>query len=120
MRLISALTATALSLVSAAVCAQAASGPAATPGIDQRQARQEQRIEQGQASGQLTKRETRRLEHHQARIERTEGRAQADGTVTAAERHHLHHMQDGASKRIHHQKHDAQTAKPAKAASAGG
>jgi hypothetical protein len=43
--------ATVLGLASAAVFAQAASAPAATPGIDKRQQRQEQRIEQGQASG---------------------------------------------------------------------
>ena len=95
---------------SAAVLAQAASGPAATPGIDKRQERQEKRIEQGQASGTLTKRENRRLEHQQARIERAEDKAKADGTVTAGERKHLHGMQDKASKRIHRQKHDAQIA----------
>ena len=37
-------------------------GQAETPGIDQRQANQEQRIDQGIASGQLTQREAGRLE----------------------------------------------------------
>ena len=39
-----------------------ANGQAETPGIDQRQANQEQRIDQGIASGQLTQREAGRLE----------------------------------------------------------
>ena len=34
----------------------------------------------------------------------------ADGVVTAQERKRIHHMQDHASKDIHQQKHDAQTA----------
>ena len=108
MRPIHTLIATALSLTSAAVFAQAASSPAATPRVDQRQANQEQRIEQGQASGELTRREARRLQHQQAHIQRAENQAKADGTVTAGERQHLHHMQDNASKRIHRQRHDAQ------------
>ncbi len=106
-----------LSLASVAVFAQAASSPAATPGIDKRQAKQEQRIDQGVASGQLTKREAHRLEREQGAVNRAENKAKADGVVTAAERKRLHHMQDAASKDIHHQKHDAQVRKPAKAAS---
>lgn len=107
--LTTAALAAVLGLSSAAVFAQAASAPAATPGVDKRQQRQEQRIEQGQASGALTARESRRLEHQQARIERAEDKVKADGSVTAGERKHLHHMQDHANKRIHRQKHDAQT-----------
>ncbi len=97
-----------LSLLSAAAFAQAASAPAATPGIDKRQAQQEQRIDQGVASGQLTRREAHRLEREQNAINRVEGNAKADGTVTAQERKKLHRMQGHASKDIHHQKHDAQ------------
>ena len=119
MRIISTLIATTLSLASAAVFAQAASSPAATPGVDQRQANQQQRIEQGKASGELTRPEARRLQHQQAHIQRAEDRAKADGTVTAGERKHLHHMQDNASKRIRHQKHDAQHRPSAASASAG-
>ena len=63
----------------------APANPAATPGIDARQARQEQRIDQGVASGQLNKRETRRLDREQGAINRAENKAKADGTVTALE-----------------------------------
>lgn len=108
MRLVTALFASTLSLASAAVFAQAASSPTATPRVDQRQANQQQRIEQGKASGELTRPEARRLQHQQAHIQHAEDKAKADGTVTAGERKHLHHMQDHASKRIHRQKHDAQ------------
>jgi hypothetical protein len=98
-----------LSLASVATWAQAAApAPAATPRVDQRQANQEQRIEQGVASGQLTPRETLRLEREQKRVAVAEQKAKADGTVTAAERKKLHHMQDHASKDIRHQKHDRQ------------
>jgi uncharacterized membrane protein YebE (DUF533 family) len=84
------------------------SGPAATPGIDQRQANQEQRIDQGVASGQLTKPETRRLEQGQNHVERMETRAKSDGVVTKQERGRIHHAQDTQSKRIYRQKHDSQ------------
>lgn len=97
----------------ALVAALAAAAPAFaqnadTPRIDQRQARQEQRIDQGVASGELTKRETRRLDAQQDRIDRAENRAKADGTVTKAERRHLTKMQNHASHDIARQKHDAQ------------
>ncbi len=97
-----------LSLASVAAFAQGASAPAATPGIDKRQANQEQRIDQGIASGQLTKRETRKLEREQTAINKVEDKAKADGTVTPQERKKIHLMQDRASADIHHQKHDAQ------------
>jgi hypothetical protein len=101
-----------LAVATAGAFAQTASSPAATPRVDQRQANQEKRIDQGIASGELNKRETRRLEKEQSAVNRAEDKAKADGTVTKAERHRLHKMQNHASKDIHHQKHDAQTAKP--------
>jgi len=82
---------------------------AETPGIDQRQANQEQRIEQGIASGQLNQRETNRLEREQTRINRMEDRAKADGVVTKRERSKINHAQNRASRDIYRQKHDAQT-----------
>ena len=84
MKLRTAISASLLALCSAAALAQGA-GPAAsgaTPGVDQRQARQEQRIEQGKASGQLTPREARRMERQQKGVARAESHAKADGSVT--------------------------------------
>jgi hypothetical protein len=40
--------------------------------VDKRQERQEQRIEQGKASGELNKREARRLERQQKGVARAE------------------------------------------------
>ena len=81
-----------------------------TPRIDQRQANQEQRIDQGVSSGQLNKREARRLEKGQTRVNRMENRAKADGTVTNQERRRITKAQNVQSKRIYRQKHDAQVA----------
>jgi hypothetical protein len=81
-----------------------------TPRIDQRQANQEQRIDQGVASGALTRREVHRLAREQVVIDRAENRAKADGAVTAQERQRLHGMQSQASSDIRFQKHDRQRA----------
>lgn len=79
-----------------------------TPGIDQRQANQEQRIDQGIASGQLTEREAARLNKQQDHIDNMENKATADGVVTKKERARIHNAQDRASRNIARQKHDAQ------------
>jgi hypothetical protein len=99
-----------LAVASIGAFAQAASAPA-TPRVDQREANQEKRIEQGVASGQLNAKETHRLDKEQAKIAQAETKAKADGKVTKHERRKLHKMQDAASKDIHAQKHDAQTGK---------
>ena len=100
------------SFVAAAVLALTAFGAVAagtdTPRIDQRQANQEQRIDKGIASGELTRREARRMNHQQNVINRAEDKAKADGVVTAQEKKRLTKAQNATSKRIHRQKHDAQ------------
>ena len=83
-------------------------GQAETPVIDQRQANQEKRIDQGIASGQLTEREAARLDNQQDRIDRMEKKAKADGVVTKKERARIHDAQDRASRNIARQKHDRQ------------
>lgn len=83
----------------------------ATPGIDQRQMNQEQRIDQGIASGQLTQREANRLERGQQRVDNMENRAKSDGVVTARERARIQHAQNVESKRIYRQKHDRQVSR---------
>jgi hypothetical protein len=106
-----------LALLSAAVLAQtaqAADAPA-TPRVDAREANQEKRIGNGVNNGELTARETLRLEREQKRIAVAEAKAKADGKVTHHERKRLDKMQDAASRDIHKQKHDAQTAAPAAA-----
>lgn len=78
-----------------------------TPRLDQRQANQQQRIAAGVESGQLTARETARLERGEARLDRHEAAAKSDGVVTRRERVLLHHEADVMSRRIYRQKHDA-------------
>ena len=101
------LIAASLAAISAAITLPAYA-QTATPGIDQRQMNQEQRIDQGIASGQLTQRETNRLERGQDRVDNLENRAKSDGVVTARERARVQHAQNVESKRIYRQKHDRQ------------
>ena len=84
--------------------------PLATPKIDQRQASQEKRIDQGIASGALTPRETANLDKRESKIEADKLTAKADGKVTHAERRKLKREENRASRAIYRQKHDAQTA----------
>jgi hypothetical protein len=79
-----------------------------TPRVDQRQANQERRIDQGVASGSLTQREANRLERGQQHVSNMENRAKADGVVTRRERARLNHAQNVQSRRIYAQKHDRQ------------
>jgi len=76
--------------------------------IDQRQAKQEQRIDRGVQSGALTEREAARLEKGQAHVDNMENKALADGKVTARERARIEHAQDTQSRRIYREKHDRQ------------
>jgi len=85
-----------------------AKDPAATPGIDKRQANQEARIQQGVQSGQLTQREAARLEKGQERVQKMEDKAKADGVVTKKERARIQHAQNVQSRHIAKQKHDRQ------------
>jgi hypothetical protein len=103
-----------LILTAAIAAASALSGAAfasnATPRLDQREARQQQRIDQGVASGQLTQREAARMQKRANRLERHEQHAKADGVVTPAERRRLQREANHNSLKIHRQKHDAQQA----------
>jgi len=59
-------------------------------------------------SGELTNRETAKLEHGQAKVDRREARAGADGHVGAAEQARVQRGENRQSRRIFKQKHDAQ------------
>lgn len=79
-----------------------------TPVADQRQVNQQQRIDQGVQSGQLTQKETDRLNAQQQRIADRETKMKSDGKMTKKERTRLQRQQDRASKNIYKQKHDRQ------------
>jgi uncharacterized membrane protein YebE (DUF533 family) len=91
--------------------ASLAYGQAGTPGIDQRQVNQEQRIDQGIASGQLNQREAARLDRQQNHIDRMENRAKSDGIVTRKERARIGAAQKRTSEHILREKHDRQGAR---------
>lgn len=86
--------------------------PAATAAerrpINARQHHEQVRIRQGVKSGELTRRETVRLEQQQARIRVNERFAKADGTFTPAERLRIQKELNTASHTIYRQKHDGQ------------
>jgi hypothetical protein len=82
-----------------------------TPRIDQRQANQWQRIEQGVRSGQLNRHEAERLRQGQIQIRRMERQALADGRLSLFERAQIEHAQDAEDRRIAQERHDRQTAR---------
>lgn len=103
---------TVLLATGASVYAQTPLTQAAEQHFENRQDRQEQRIDKGVASGALTAAETRRLDREQGRLSRAEARAESDGKITPKEAVALNKRQNIASHRIHRQKHDAQTRQP--------
>lgn len=109
-----ALTVGASAFAQAPAAPVAPKDPLATPRIDQRQVNQEKRIDQGIKSGALTSKEAGKLEKREAKIESDKIAAKADGKVTKAERRKLNREEHHASRAIHRQKHDRQTAAPAR------
>lgn len=83
--------------------------PAATPKLDQREAKQQKRIDQGVASGQLNAKETNRLDKREAKLAADEAAAKVDGKVTRAERRKLQREANRNSKAIYKLKHNKQT-----------
>ena len=93
-------------VVSLAVAAPALGAGAAT--VNQRQERQQDRIEQGIKSGELTVREAARLEREQGRTKAEEKAFRSDGKLSQRERAKLQRDLNKSSRRIHREKHDAQ------------
>jgi hypothetical protein len=79
-------------------------------GIDQRQDYQQNRIEQGIRSGQITESEAWRLRQGEVAIDRAQARARADGVVTQHERNRIDQMTDRQGRQIYRQGHDNQQA----------
>ena len=77
--------------------------------MNQRQHNQQQRIQQGVQSGELTRGETRRLQAEQRGIRQEERAYKADGQLTRDERKDLRQDLNVASRTIYSEKHDAET-----------
>ena len=102
-------------MFSSAGLAQTAPDPVAN--TTQRNANQQQRIEQGLQSGQLNTREAALLEREQAHVNHMQAAALKDGSMTDAERARIAQAQNQASRDIAREKHDAQTGNPQSASS---
>lgn len=75
--------------------------------VDERQARQSDRIEHGLSQGQLTTAEAQRLVGQQARIQKAERAARSDGELSEAEKLHLQRKQNRASVSIFLARHNS-------------
>ena len=82
--------------------------PTAQQRIDQRQANQQKRIDEGVKSGSLTTREAERLQKGQARVGKMEHKAAADGAIDKKEARRIERAQDKQSRKISREKHDRQ------------
>jgi len=99
-------------VILAAVCALLAASSWAAfaadkdPGVNARQHRQNERIEQGVRSGQLTRKEAKSLRSEQRSVRHEERKDKADGKLTATERRGLYGDQKQSSKDIYAAKHN--------------
>ena len=102
-------------LIGAAAIAAAFATPAlaqTTGTVVQRNVTQQERIEQGLQSGQLTTREAAKLEGEESRIDKMESRALKDGKLSPDERARIDRAQNQVSRDIYREKHDAQVGNP--------
>ena len=83
----------------------------------QRDVNQQERIEQGLQSGQLSTKEAGQLEHAEQRIDRTQANAMRDGTLSPAEKARIQREQNQASRQIYRDKHNAVHGNPNSASS---
>jgi hypothetical protein len=89
-----------------------AAGPAVQE-TTQRDVNQQERIEQGLQSGQLSTKEAGQLERQQTRIDQTEAKdINRDGKLTGADQAQISRMQNKASGNIYADKHNAVTGNP--------
>lgn len=104
------MTKSILTMISVAAVAIAV--PAAAQSVDRQQVRQEQRIRQGERSGQLTPAEARRLHYLEARVRRTEARMRwrSGGRLTYPERRRLEAMIRRDNAEIYRLKHNGRVA----------
>ncbi len=77
-----------------------------SPWIDQRETYQQNRINQGYNSGQLTPGEYNRLENRENSIQTAENQMKADGRYTYAERLRTRRMLNRANRQIYWDKHN--------------
>jgi len=77
-----------------------------SPGIDNRENRQQNRVANGIKNGSLTPHEAAKIERDETKIRRDEARAKADGVVTSRERERLNHELNHTSREIRRDTHN--------------
>jgi hypothetical protein len=84
--------------------------PALAAEVDRREANQQARIAEGVESGQLTPRETARLERKEAKINREvrRDRAANGGRLTPAEKAKINREENRTSRKIYRAKHNSE------------
>jgi len=102
----------ALSVLTSAAWAQTTAGK-----DQQRDVNQQERIEQGLKSGQLSTREAGSLERQQQHIDKMEARDLRNGSISPAEQARLNAAQNRASNNIYADKHNGMTGNPNSASS---
>jgi hypothetical protein len=102
----------ALSVLTSAAWAQTTAGK-----DQQRDVNQQERIEQGLESGQLSTREAGSLERQQQHIDRMEARELRNGSISPAEQARLNAAQNRVSNHIYADKHNGVTGNPDSASS---
>jgi hypothetical protein len=105
----------ALATASAAF-AQASAPANASQEVLQRQANQQQRIDNGLKDGSLSTREAARLEKKEAGLDRTIARDEKNG-LTPQEAHRINQRENALSRQIHAERHDAVRGDPNSASS---
>jgi hypothetical protein len=88
-----------------------------TADVVQRDVNQQNRIEQGLKSGDLTTKEAGKLEREESKVDKMQSNALKDGNMTAAEKQRIERAQNKVSKDIYQEKHDAKTGNPDSASS---
>ena len=78
----------------------------ATPGVKNRQEKQQKRIRPGMNTGEITAVERTVIAEQQQDVRQAKRRAKADGQVTKGERARIHQEQNEASRSIYRKKHN--------------
>lgn len=101
-------------LITAALLATSAGAfaQAGTAGSVQRDVNQQERIEQGLKSGQLTTQEAGKLEREESHVDKLQAQALKDGKLTPAEKARLEAAQNKTSRDIAAAKHNGVTGNP--------
>ncbi|KZC19256.1 MULTISPECIES: hypothetical protein [Rhodanobacter] len=94
------------------LCGAMAATAQTTASTTQRDVKQQQRIEQGLKSGQLSTAEAARLERGQAQVDRLQAHVLRDGSLSAAEQARLSAAQNHQSRAIHAERHDGVSGNP--------